>query len=264
MLTTTTMMISMPLTLQEAAAKAEGGKAKADKAERKAKKRAEEAAAAAAAAAAGAGDGDDEEAGEEEGEADGAVGGAGTATAPAAKAAAAPAPAAAAAAAAAEEEEEEDVASSSSVARLRELIAGDATDADLAAAARTEAVNSGRHARERAVLLAYASFGHSLAASVKNPRVVKALKALLHGKDAPKDGQAAFLGALGRILASKETSLKSTGGVLLPLYEGDVLEEDAIVAWYNGKDIPAPVKAAAKEFVEWLTTEDEEEEEDEE
>jgi len=248
--------------LQEAAAKAEGGKAKADKAERKAKKRAEEAAAAAAVAPAAGGDDEDGEADGDD--ADGAVGGAGTAAAPTAKTAAAPAPAAAAAAAA-EEEEDEDIATSLSVTRLRDMIAADATtDADLVAAARTEAVNSGRHARERAVLLAYASFGHSLASSVKNARVMKALKALLHGKDAAKDGQAAFLVALGRILASKETSLKSTGGVLLPLYEGDVLEEDAIVAWYNGKDIPAPVKAAAKEFVEWLTTEEDEEEEEEE
>ena len=57
--------------------------------------------------------------------------------------------------------------------------------------------------------------------------------------------------------------LKSVPLALEALYDADVLSEDTILAWYNGPEGNADVKAKSKTFIEWLLSADEEEEEDE-
>jgi hypothetical protein len=50
---------------------------------------------------------------------------------------------------------------------------------------------------------------------------------------------------------------------LQTLYEADVIEEDAIVAWAGSSDIDSGVLARSKPFLDWLATAEEDASEDE-
>jgi hypothetical protein len=156
------------------------------------------------------------------------------------------------------------------------------TDAVVAEVRRLQ-VATASPATARAALLARAALdGHegaaatsahlaaAVAAAARSPRTRGPLRALLYGKDAPAlaPAQAALLATVARIVARQaDALLRATPVLLQALYEGDVLEEDAVVAWAGGRAggaAAAPVKAAAEPFVTWLTEADEEDEEDEE
>jgi translation initiation factor 5 len=53
---------------------------------------------------------------------------------------------------------------------------------------------------------------------------------------------------------------KETSAVLKMLYDLDIIEEDAIIAWYNGASDSSQVKKFAKPFVKWLQSAEYEEE----
>ena len=99
-------------------------------------------------------------------------------------------------------------------------------------------------------------------AALRETRHVAVLKALLRGA-AGKPSQAALLYRLEGLLAKEDVLLKATPVLLKFLYDSDVLEEEAIVAWFATKGGRQDVRAKAKPFVEWLAAAEEEDEDEE-
>lgn len=170
------------------------------------------------------------------------------------------------------------------VAELRSFLKDEpapSTEAVLAEVRRLQ-VASAAHPTTRAALFARAVLdGHAQTAATnahlasatmaacKAKSTLAPLRQLLYSKDAPALGlsQTALLGAIVGIIATHaEALLRATPVLLQALYDGDVLEEEALVEWAEGKAGGAaaePVRAAAEPFINWLT-EAEEEDEDEE
>jgi len=81
-----------------------------------------------------------------------------------------------------------------------------------------------------------------------------------------------LLGCLEEFVGSLQPKLlPRTAMILQALYEGDVLDEEAIVAWAESEDswlvnkeVAAKVRAKAAPFVKWLSAADEDEDDEEE
>ena len=107
-------------------------------------------------------------------------------------------------------------------------------------------------------------------AAVKSSRNLAILRSLLTGKDAaaPGPSQQALIEAIAGIIARHPDGLTRATPVLLQaLYDSDLLEEEAIVAWFNGKAGGAAaqgVRTAAAPFVDWLQSAEEEDDEEDE
>jgi len=185
-----------------------------------------------------------------------------------------------AAAVSAEEEEEDvdedaDFSDSSAAETVRLLLARSPAPSveEIAAEVKKQQLNAGVAPASRLALFLGAALGkESAVADIKAARTVKVLQALQAGKDAPAAGpaQALLLRALEAFVAvHKEALLKATPVLLQALYDADLVEEEAVVAWFSAKakagSDAAEVRARAAPFVEWLqTAEEEEEDEDDE
>lgn len=113
-------------------------------------------------------------------------------------------------------------------------------------------------------ILFLALFDANVFKQVKTDKLEVLKHAASSNAPAAADYQVGFL--LGLTELAKEAGvLKVVPHVLKYLYDSDLLEEEAIMTWYNAKptlDSDAKVKEAAKVFVDWLKTADEESEED--
>jgi translation initiation factor 5 len=181
-----------------------------------------------------------------------------------------------AAAVPAEEEdvdEDADFSDSSAAETVRLLLARSPAPSveEIAAEVKKQQLNAGVPPTSRLALFLGAALGkESAVADIKAARTIKVLQALQAGKDAPAAGpaQALLLRALEAFVAvHKEALLKATPVLLQALYDADLVEEEAVVAWFSAKakagSDAAEVRARAAPFVEWLQTAEEEEEEDE-
>lgn len=82
--------------------------------------------------------------------------------------------------------------------------------------------------------------------------------------------QKAFLGGLERLLTIRSDLLKYLPGLLQAAYTADIIEDEAILSWYErpskryqiDKAAAKRVREVAKPFVDWLQQEDSEEESD--
>ena len=166
--------------------------------------------------------------------------------------------------------EDADLSDSSAAESVRLLLgaAASASTEELAAEVKKQAANGGMRPAARLALFAGAALGAATAvADAKLARNVAVMRALQAGKDAPPaaEAQAELLRALESFAARhKESTLKAVPLLLQALYDADVIEEAAVLAWAASPGGAADVRAKAKPFVDWLQTADEDEEEEEE
>lgn len=166
-------------------------------------------------------------------------------------------------------DDRDDGATTGAVAEIAMALASSAKDVTLLVEAVSSAqTKRGMRASERAALYCRAAFDGGLVVQSKDSTHLAVLSALLVSKDpaSASAGQHGLLSALQDIILSRSTELlRATPIVLQSLYEADVLDEDAIVAWAApGAGADAQVLARAKPFLDWLATAAEEEEEEEE
>ncbi|KAI8074648.1 domain found in IF2B/IF5-domain-containing protein [Gongronella butleri] len=101
------------------------------------------------------------------------------------------------------------------------------------------------------------------------PKRAKLLRKFVDGEKHQK----AVLGGLERLvgLEYKDALLKKVPGILMKLYDVDIIEDDVFLKWgekpskkYVDKEVSKQVKKEAKPFLEWLENASEEEESDDE
>lgn len=119
---------------------------------------------------------------------------------------------------------------------------------------------------ERAALYARATFDTGFVAQAKDTSHQSVLSALLVAKErgSAAESQRGLFNAIQEIILARAAELlRSTPIILQTLYEADVIEEDAIVAWAGSSDIDSGVLARSKPFLDWLATAEEDASEDE-
>lgn len=168
---------------------------------------------------------------------------------------------------AAAEEEEEAETEGAGMDAIRAVLTRTpaATVEEVIAEVKQQQINSGRPPVERAAMFLLAALPTGAVAAIKSARNQSVLKTLIHGKESSTPGaaqRAALLALQTVVVAGEKTLLKGTAGFLQALYDVDVLEEEAITAFYESKAITPAFKAAAQPFVEWLQTADESDEEE--
>lgn len=99
--------------------------------------------------------------------------------------------------------------------------------------------------------------------------VLKQLKlapkvALLKEFASTKKGQLGVINGVVQLIAAHKSLMKSAPHILKGLYDEDVLEEEALLAWHEkkSKGVNQKVKEASAVFIEWLKNAEEESDED--